>query len=61
VNFTLDFIDVTSITATPMGTTPVSVVVDFLDVPNPTSFKVLVFNSAGTRVNGTVSWAAKGH
>jgi hypothetical protein len=61
VNFNVPFIDVTSIVLTPLGTTPLDAIYDFVDVPNPTSFKVLLFNSAGTRVSGTVSWSARGY
>lgn len=62
VNFNVPFIDIASITATLMGTAAnISLVVDFTDVPNPTSFKILLFNSAGNRVSGTVSWSAKGY
>jgi len=45
---------------TPLGTTPLTAIYDFVDTPYPTSFKVLVFNSAGTRVSATVSWTVRG-
>ena len=45
---------------TPIGTTPLYAVVDFADAPNPTSFKVLVFNDAGVRQSCDVVWAAEG-
>lgn len=60
VLFTTEFIDVTSIIVTPSGTTPVSAVYDFDDVPNPTGFKVLLFDNAGARVTGPFSWTVKG-
>jgi hypothetical protein len=60
VNFTVSFVDVDSIAVTPLATTAVTAVYDFVDVPNPTSFKVLLFNSAGTRVSGAFSWSARG-
>lgn len=60
VNFNLDYVDVTAITVTPEGTTPVTVAYDFVDVPYPTEFKVLLFNLSGTRVSGYVSWSVKG-
>jgi predicted phage tail protein len=60
VNFNADFLDVTSIQVTPQGTTPVTWAVDFADVPNPTSFKVLVFDLSGTRVSATIRWDATG-
>jgi hypothetical protein len=60
VTFAVPFIDVDSISVTPVGTTPVIAIYDFVDVPNPTSFKVLLFNSAGTRISGAFSWSARG-
>lgn len=61
VNFFVQFVDVISIQVTPKSTTPITAIYDFLDAPYPTSFKILLFNSSGIRVNGTVSWAAKGY
>ena len=60
VTFSVPFIDVDSISVTPVGTTPVIAIYDFVDVPNPTSFKVLLFNSGGTRISGAFSWSARG-
>lgn len=60
VTFNRQFVDVQSITLTAAGTEPLTCVYDFVDAPNPTSFKVLVFNAAGARVNATVSWTARG-
>ena len=60
VNFTVSFVDVTSITVTPKGTAARIAVYDFVDVANPTSFKVLLFDTAGNRVSGDVSWSVKG-
>ena len=61
VNFNMPFVDITSITVTPLGTTPITAMYDFVDTPNPTSFKILLFNSSGTRVSGTASWSVKGY
>lgn len=61
VNFNVPFVDITSITVTPLGTTPITAMYDFVDTPNPTSFKILLFNSSGTRVSGTASWSVKGY
>lgn len=61
VNFNVPFVDVASINVTPRGTTLVSAVYDFVDAPYPTGFKVLLFNQAGARVSGDVSWAARGY
>jgi predicted phage tail protein len=60
VNFNVAFVDVQSITVTPLSTTGVIAVYDFVDAPNPTSFKVLLFNTSGTRVSGGFSWSARG-
>jgi predicted phage tail protein len=60
VTFTTTFIDVDSISVTPSGTTPVIAIYDFVDVPNPTSFKVLLYNTSGVRVSGAFSWSARG-
>jgi hypothetical protein len=61
VNFNIPFVDVVSIEVTPKGTTPIIPVYDFTDVPNPTSFKILLFSTSGTRVSGDVSWSVKGY
>ena len=60
VSFNKSFVDVSSISVTPLATTSVTAVYDFADTPNPTSFKVLLFNSSGTRINGAFSWSARG-
>lgn len=60
VSFNVSFVDVESITVTPKGTAARIAVYDFVDVINPTSFKVLLFDTAGTRVSGDVSWSVKG-
>ena len=56
------FVDVVSITVTPKGTSsPVIAIYDFTDTANPTSFKVLLYNTSGTRVSGDFSWTARGN
>jgi predicted phage tail protein len=60
VTFNVAFVDVQSISVTPATTGAVIAVYDFVDVPNPTSFKVLLFNTSGTRVSGGFSWSARG-
>ena len=60
VFFNIPFVDVHAITVTAQGTTAVTAIYDFVDAPNPTGFKVLLFNSAGTRVSGNFSWSVKG-
>jgi predicted phage tail protein len=60
VTFNYAFVDVQSISVTPLSTSAVIAVYDFVDIPNPTSFKVLLFDTAGNRVSGAFSWAARG-
>jgi len=60
VNFNVAFADVDSISVTARGTTAVTAVYSFTDVANPTSFKVLLFNTTGARVSGAFSWSARG-
>jgi len=60
VNFNVNFVDVESITVTPSGTAPRTAIYDFVDAPNPTSFKVLLFDASGTRQSGGFSWQARG-
>jgi hypothetical protein len=55
------FIDVESITVAANGTTPLYAVYDFTDTYSPLSFKVLLFNSSGTRVSGGVSYSVRGY
>lgn len=69
VTFEQDFIDVRSIITTaavgnatypPVGEARVAIY-DFVDVPNPTDFRVLMFRlSDGAPVSGPVSWQAEG-
>lgn len=60
VYFNESFVDVEAIDVTALATTPVTAVYDFVDAPNPTSFKVLLFDANGNRVSGSFSWSAKG-
>jgi predicted phage tail protein len=60
VSFGVPFVDVFSISVTPATTTPVIAVYDFVDAPNPTNFKVLLYNTSGTRVSGNFSWSVRG-
>lgn len=60
VSFGVAFVDIDSISVTPLATSSVVAVYDFVDSPNPTSFKVLLFNSSGTRISGAFSWSARG-
>jgi hypothetical protein len=61
VVFNKDFKDVDSITVSPTkAPEPLNAIYEFIDVPNPTEFKVLVYDSIGTRVNCVCSWKARG-
>jgi predicted phage tail protein len=60
VNFSRTFVDVSSIMVTPLSTSALTAVYDFVDTPNPASFKVLIFNSSGARVSSGFSWSARG-
>lgn len=44
----------------PKGTTAIIAVVDFVDDVAPLSFKVLLFNTSGTRVTADISWTGRG-
>lgn len=61
VTFGVPFIDVDSITVTPGGTAARYAIYDFVDAPNPTTFKALLFDNNGNRVSGPFSWAARGY
>ena len=60
VNFNVTFVDVQGINVTPNTTSAVIAVVDFQDVPDPTSFKVLLYNTSGVRVSGNFTWQCRG-
>jgi hypothetical protein len=59
--FNKPFKDIDSITVSPTAQPePLSIIYDFVDVPNPLNFKVLVYDSTGNRVTAVVSWKARG-
>jgi len=60
VLFNKAFKDVNSITVTADSIEPLYIIYDFLDIPNPVSFKVLVYDSSGKRVDYFVSWKCRG-
>lgn len=60
VNFNKAFKDVESITATPQTTVSQTPVIEFVDIPNPTTFSIYLFDDTGTRIDGTVAWKARG-
>jgi len=55
------FIDVESITVSANSTSPVYAIYDFVDSYDPLSFKVLLYNSSGTRITGAVSYSVRGY
>jgi len=69
VNFNVSFVDVQGISVTP-NTISITddnssnkkrfAVVDFVDTPNPTGFKVYLFNVVGDRVSGDFTWQCRG-
>ncbi len=60
VSFNKSFKDIESITLTALSTTEQIAIYNFVDTPNPTDFKILLFDATGARVDGTVSWKARG-
>ena len=61
IYFNKPFKDVESITVTPKSTVePLMAIYDFQDVPDPTFFKVFVFDTTGIRVSATIDWKARG-
>jgi len=58
----VDFLDVTSVQASPLGTTnPPVPICDFADTSYPSRFNVFLFDDAGNQVAGNFSWAARGY
>lgn len=61
VTFGQNFLDIMSINVTPSGTSlPRYAVVNFIDVPNPESFKVYLYDKNGNLVSGGFNWIAEG-
>ena len=60
VNFNVDFVDVQGIAVTPNATSAVIAVVDFQDIINPESFRVLLYDTNGARVSGEFTWQCRG-
>ena len=60
VDFNLSFIDIQGIVVTPKTTSAVLDVVDFVDIDNPTSFQVFLYDTSGTRAGGAFTWTARG-
>ena len=61
VNFNKPFVDIVNITITPLGTTRKTFVCDFTDVPNPTFFKVYIYDMNGNRITSDFTWSAEGY
>lgn len=61
VNFNKPFVDVVNITITPLGTTLKTFICDFIDVPNPTFFKVYIYDMNGNRITSDFTWSAEGY
>ncbi len=61
VNFNKTFVDVINITITPLGTTRKTFVCDFVDIPNPTFFKVYIYDMNGNRITSDFTWSAEGY
>ena len=60
IPFTKAFLDVSSLVVSAAGSTDLKAVRTFPGGVNPTSFQAYLFNAAGTRVDGTISWHARG-
>ena len=60
VTFNKVFKDVNSITCTADSIEPITIIYDFVDIPNPINFKVFALDSTGNRVTYLVSWKARG-
>lgn len=60
VSFNKAFKSVDTIALTPVSTVEQKATYDFAFPVNPTTFNILLFNAAGARVDGTVSWIARG-
>ena len=58
--FNKPFKDVDSITVAAKASVEQNAIYDFVDVPNPVSFRILLYNTAGARIDGVVSWKARG-
>lgn len=59
--FNYPFLGVTALSVTPLSTAASFATVDFAGGANPTTFKILLWNTSGTRISGTVHWEARGY
>lgn len=60
VTFNKAFKALDALAVTPLSTLEQKAVYDFAFPPNPTTFKVFLFNAAGARIDGLVTWVARG-
>lgn len=63
ISFNEVFADVQSITANPLqtsGFSSLSTIINFVDAPNPTSFRVLLLDKDDSLTSGTITWQARG-
>lgn len=60
VFFNKTFKDIDSIELTVAARQPITAIYRFTDVPNPTSFHVLTYDSSGNQVDYLVSWLVRG-
>lgn len=60
VSFNKAFKALDALTITPLATVQQKAVYDFAFPVNPTTFKVLLYDAAGARVNGLITWVARG-
>lgn len=60
VTFNKAFKSVDAINVTAIATVEKTAIYDFAFPPNPTTFKILVYDAAGARVNASVTWIARG-
>lgn len=60
VTFNKTFKSIDSIALAPISTVQRTAIYDFAFPVNPTTFKILLYDAAGARVSGNVSWIARG-
>jgi len=60
VPFIRPYKSVNSITLTTNSAQPITPIFDFIGIPNPDGFKVLVFDSSGNRIGQEVAWKVRG-
>lgn len=60
VDITGIFVDVNSIQVTPLSTTALIACYDFVDAANPTTFKILLFDTNGNRASARASYIIRG-